>query len=156
MKSKRKSSGKDMLERLRRGLEVQVNTENEVHPQHQQSNNNQSGPSLIRNAQHQQSNNNQSGPSLIPTVQPQHQQSNTNQSGPSLIPIVQPQQNVSMTSSPSHDDTFDDDDMFDPPLTSNEVQPQNQNEPLLVKVKGKNLIYVININLFGDYLVTTY
>lgn len=139
MKSKRKSSRKDMLERLRRGNNNQSeNTENEVHPQHQQSNNNQSGPSLI------------------PNVQPQHQQSNNNQSGPSLIPIVQPQQNVSMTSSPSHEDIFDDDDMFDPPLTSNEVQPQNQNEPLLVKVKGKNLIYVININLFGGYLVTTY
>jgi len=144
-----------MLARLR-GQGVQVNMENEVHSQHQQSNNNQSDPSLIPNAQHQQSNNDQSGPSLIPNVQPQHQESNNNQAGPSLIPIVQLQQNVSMTNGPSHDDTFDDDDMFDPSLTSNEVQPQNKNEPLLVKVKSKNLIYVININLFGGYLVTTY
>ena len=69
-----------MLERLR-GQGVQVNTENQGHPQHQQSNNDQSGPSLI------------------PNVQPQHQQSNNNQSSPSLIPIVQLQQNVSMTNS---------------------------------------------------------
>lgn len=125
MKQKRKCSAKDMLERLR-GREVQVNIENEVQPQHQQSNNNQSNPSLIPNE-----------------VQPQQNVSMANN----------PQQHVNMTSSPSHEGTFDHDD---PSLIPNEVQPQQKEAPLLVKVIGKSVIYVIDINLVGGFLVTTY
>ncbi|XP_058750398.1 uncharacterized protein LOC131623405 [Vicia villosa] len=77
MKQKRKCSRKDVLERLRG--EVQNNIET-FQDQHQQSNNNQSEPSLHSNEDQPQQNMN------VPNS---------------------PQQHVNMTNSPSSDDTFD-------------------------------------------------
>lgn len=91
----------------------------------------QSGEAVLQTLRGQTSQNDE-------TLQDLHQQSINNQFDDQFV-------NVDITNSPINDD------LSDPSLSPNEVQLEEENEPLLVKVKGKNIIL-----LFHGFLIRKY